>query len=135
LSIQDDGAANQLFRIAQEAVHNALRHGQAKTIVIGLRSTGKDGVLTIRDNGSGIILGSSAQAAGRGTKEKMDSADLAASGESVVREFLRSCAGMGLRIMDYRARMIGGRFSIENAGACGTLVECRFPCAGKEQPE
>jgi PAS domain S-box-containing protein len=135
LSIQDDGAASQLFRIAQEAVHNALRHGQAKTIVIGLRSTGKDGVLTIRDNGLGIILGSSAQAAGRGTKEKMDSADLAASGESVVREFLRSCAGMGLRIMDYRARMIGGRFSIENAGACGTLVECRFPCAGKEQPE
>ncbi len=96
LFVGDDTAANQLFRIAQEAVHNGIRHGQAKKIVIGLRSAGEEGMLTIRDDGSGVTLGS-------------------------------SCAGMGLRIMDYRARMIGGRFSIENAGARGTLVACVFP--------
>ena len=97
VSIEDDNAANHLFRIAQEAVHNAIRHGKAKNIVIGLRDAGEEGVLTIRDDGCGISLERS------------------------------SGAGMGLRIMDYRARMIGGSLGVERAGECGTLVACLFP--------
>ncbi|MFL6351997.1 MAG: PAS domain S-box protein [Bryobacteraceae bacterium] len=96
LSFQDDGVANHLFRIAQEAVHNAIRHGKAQHIVIGLRGA-EEGVLSIRDDGSGMSLEPS------------------------------SCAGMGLRIMDYRARMIGGSLSIQPAGERGTLVACLFP--------
>ncbi|MGI9070926.1 MAG: sensor histidine kinase [Bryobacteraceae bacterium] len=97
VSMQDDCAANHLFRIAQEAVHNAIRHGKAGKIVIGLRAADEQGVLTIRDDGSGISLERS------------------------------SCAGMGLRIMDYRARMIGGSLSIERASERGILVACLFP--------
>jgi len=96
ICIHDDGAAYHLFRIAQEAVHNAIRHGKAKDIAIGLRTGRDEGVLTIRDDGLGI--------------------DVARS----------SCAGMGLRIMDYRARMIGGSLTIEPVGARGTLVSCLF---------
>lgn len=94
--IRDDGAANQLFHIAQEAVHNAIRHGHARKIVIALRSADEEGALTIRDDGSGFAFDS-------------------------------ACDGMGLRIMDYRARMIGGRFTVENARPRGTLASCRFP--------
>ena len=94
--IRDDGAANQLFYIAQEAAHNAIRHGHATKIIIALRSRDEEGVLTIRDDGSGFAFDS-------------------------------ACAGMGLRIMHYRARMIGGRFNIENVGPRGTLVTCLFP--------
>ncbi len=97
VSIQDDGVANHLFRIAQESVHNAIRHGKARNIVIGLRGVDGDGVLTIRDDGSGISVERSSR------------------------------AGMGLRIMEYRARMIGGSLSIERAGERGTLVACLFP--------
>ncbi len=96
-SIRDDDVANQLFRIAQEAVHNAIRHGKAKRITIGLRGADEEGVLTIRDDGLGITLERSGH------------------------------TGMGLRIMDYRARVIGGSLSIDCADECGTLVACAFP--------
>ena len=38
--IHNRGAANHLYRIAQEAVHNALKHGRAREIVIGLTTSG-----------------------------------------------------------------------------------------------
>ena len=52
--IHDERCANHLYRIAQEAVHNAIKHGKAKHIVIGLRTGDRGGVLTIEDDGSGI---------------------------------------------------------------------------------
>jgi signal transduction histidine kinase len=101
VSISNDSVANHLFRIAQEAVHNAIRHGKARKIVMTLREGGEEGVLTIRDEGSGISFVDSAY------------------------------AGMGLRTMDYRARMIGGSLTIERAGERGTLVACLFPCRSR----
>jgi PAS domain S-box-containing protein len=97
ICITDDGIATHLFRIAQEAVHNAIRHGKAERIIISLRDAGQEGVLSIRDEGSGI--------------------DIEVS----------NCAGMGLRIMEYRARMIGGNLTIQRLGERGTLVTCLFP--------
>jgi PAS domain S-box-containing protein len=102
--IEDDSAANHLFRIAQEAVHNAIRHGKAQTIIIGLRGGEEEGVLTVWDDGLGISLE-------------------------------RSSYGMGLRIMDYRARMIGGSLGVERAGKRGTLVACLFPIRKQSQIE
>lgn len=99
----DDGAANHLFRIAQEAVHNAIRHGKARKVVMTLRDDGEQGVLTIYDEGCGIRFDRS------------------------------SCSGMGLRIMDYRARMIGGSLTIERAGERGTLVACLFPLGERNE--
>ena len=43
-----------LYRIAQEAINNAVRHGKAKKIDIELRSVGEEFVLSVTDNGSGF---------------------------------------------------------------------------------
>ena len=88
-----------LYRIAQEAVVNAAKHSRAKSVVVRLRSTPDGGSLIIEDDGAGIRR------------------------EAVNRE------GMGLRIMEYRARMVGGRFRIEERSAGGTRVACDFPTA------
>lgn len=95
--VHNDATTNHLYRIAQEAVHNAIRHGKARNIEIGLTSVNGRGVLSIRDDGCGI-------------------ADAGANQQ-----------GMGLNIMRYRARMIGGLLEIACCGVRGTLVTCFFP--------
>lgn len=95
--IHDDAAANHLYRIAQEAIHNAIKHGKATEIEIGLGEMNGRGMLSIRDDGSGIILAEANQ------------------------------QGMGFRIMRYRAGMIGGELQITRCGDRGTLVTCMFP--------
>jgi signal transduction histidine kinase len=86
-----------LYRIAQEAVVNAAKHSGAKSVVVRLGAHPDGGRLAIEDDGSGIRR------------------------EAVNRE------GMGLRIMEYRARMIGARFRIEKRSGGGTRVVCEYP--------
>jgi signal transduction histidine kinase len=83
-----------LYRIAQEAIHNAVTHGHARHIVIRLAEVGDYLSLCIRDDGKGF---------------KPD---------------VRSGSGMGLRIMQYRANSVGGRLSVHSSGGGGTEVEC-----------
>jgi signal transduction histidine kinase len=90
----DSAPAIHLFRIAQEAVSNALKHGQGKSVVIAL-DTG-EGACSLRVSDDGI--GFSPPAA-----EKK---------------------GMGLSIMRYRARMIGGELEIQPNSPTGTVVAC-----------
>ena len=52
--VPDEAVANHLYRIAQEAVHNAIKHGKARNIVIGSPRGNDGGVLTVRDDGVGI---------------------------------------------------------------------------------
>jgi signal transduction histidine kinase len=85
-----------IYRIAQEAVVNAAKHSGAKSVVVRFGANPDGGRLVIDDDGSGIRR------------------------ETVNRE------GMGLRIMEYRARMIGARFRIENRSSGGTRVVCEF---------
>ncbi|HET6425172.1 MAG TPA: PAS domain S-box protein [Planctomycetaceae bacterium] len=54
LDVHDDATASNLYRITQEAVNNALKHGAATQIVIQLRSVNGMAVLEITDNGVGI---------------------------------------------------------------------------------
>ena len=75
----EEGAATHLYRIAQEATTNAARYARASSITIDLRASGRKLQLTITDNGIGLSAG---LAQGR--------------------------PGMGLKIMEYRARMLGG---------------------------
>lgn len=83
-----------LYRIAQEAVGNALKHGKAKRIDIGL-TTGPRGVsLTVSDNGVGIPHNLPLQ------------------------------QGMGLRIMRYRAEVIGGTLKVAPRPPGGIRVVC-----------
>lgn len=95
----DANAASQLYRIAQEAVTNAAKHGKARRIDVRL-ATGKKGLcLSVRDTGIGISP----------KKQKG--------------------AGMGLDIMRYRAGMIGATLEIASQPRRGTTVRCRLPPA------
>ena len=98
--VSDPVAATHLYRIAQEAVHNAVKHGQPGRILIGL--TAKDGRarLSITDNG-------------RGLPSKPPPG-----------------AGMGLEIMRYRASVLCGTLEVralEAPEGHGTRVSCTFP--------
>jgi PAS domain S-box-containing protein len=95
--IHDDTAATHLYYIAREAVNNAIKHGAAKQIVIRLGADERQGSLTIQDDGSGI-------------------GNITAGNK-----------GMGLHLMNYRARMIGGSLEAQRVTPQGTLVTCLFP--------
>jgi len=95
--IHDEAATNHLYRIAQEAVHNAIRHGQARNITIRLECSGDRGSLSIQDDGS-VAWNSDA-----------------------------AHSGMGLSIMRYRAGIIGGSLEIVRGSERGTVVTCTFP--------
>ena len=89
--------ATHLFRIAQEAVSNSVKHGQAADIVIVLEGT-DDGVrLAVRDDGGGLP------------------------------DPLPASGGMGLRIMADRARVIGGQFASCSMRHRGTEIACLVP--------
>lgn len=92
--IQDNVVATHLFRIAQEAITNAIRHGKPKRIEIGLTETSGLIKLWIRDNGAGMPVR---------RQEK---------------------SGLGLRIMRYRAGMIGGSLAIQKEAGGGMTVAC-----------
>jgi len=93
----DHATATQLFRIAQEAVSNALRHGQARHVRLALRAAPGGLCLSIRDDGAGMP--------GRPAEGN----------------------GMGLRIMQYRAGLIGGVLQVGPADGGGTVVTCTLP--------
>jgi PAS domain S-box-containing protein len=95
--IHDDGMATHLYHIAQEAVTNSIKHGQARNVLIHLAQDNGWGALIIRDDGTGI------------------------------KEDRANTQGMGLHIMTYRAGMIGGRLEIRTNQAQGTSVACTFP--------
>jgi PAS domain S-box-containing protein len=101
--IEDHTAATHLYRIAQEAVSNAIRHGKARHITIVLEQPADRITLRIQDDGSGLP------------------------------EDLGKAKGMGLRIMQYRAAMIGGFLTIERAAGGGTRVSCSRPARPQER--
>ena len=88
--------AMHLYRIAQEAINNALRHGCATRIVIRLSGGAKPLCLSIVDNGLGIPPQ---------PQRKI---------------------GMGLHLMNYRARAIGASMEIAPGPRGGTMVTCRL---------
>jgi signal transduction histidine kinase len=94
--IQDTVAGNNLYRIAQEAINNALKHGHCKSISIGLGAVDEEVILTVKDDGVGFPGG------------------------------LEYSAGMGLHIMNYRAKMIGASLDIRRGAGGGTIVICSF---------
>jgi len=95
--LRDPEAALQTFRIAQEAVSNALHHSGAKRIVVRLSQDGGTVRLSISDDGAGF--------------------DRAAD----------NAAGIGLKLMEYRARALGGELRIDTPSEGGTCVTLAFP--------
>ncbi|MBP1748209.1 MAG: hypothetical protein H6Q52_748 [Deltaproteobacteria bacterium] len=92
----DNAVASHVYRIAQEALNNAIKHGKSDSITIALKQEGETCLLTIQDNGIGI---GSIQSQGK---------------------------GMGLSIMQYRASMIGAVLEIKTPDIGGTLIRCIF---------
>ena len=86
--------AVHLYRIAQEAVTNAMKHARAEHVWIRLRSGSKELEVRVEDDGVGI------------------------AGDST------SIGGLGLKIMEFRARMIDGRFLVRPRSQGGTSVIC-----------
>jgi signal transduction histidine kinase len=89
--------------IAQEALTNAIKHGKAKQVRIGLAHSDEKLVLTVRNDGAMFP-----SAVGRS-------------------------AGMGLRIMNYRAHLINASVTVEAGELDGTVVTCLVPDSPKKQ--
>jgi len=92
--IQDSSAVSNLYRIAQEAISNAVKHGRAKRIDVSLRAVGGELVLTVMDDGVGFP------------------------------HTLTKNRGMGVDIMGYRARVINARLAINRRDEGGTIITC-----------
>jgi PAS domain S-box-containing protein len=100
--IHDDTMATHLYHIAQEAVNNAIKHGNARNILIQLAAQNGRGSLAVKDDGVGIA------------------------------DHRLNTQGMGLHIMNYRAGMIGGSLEIQRGATRGTVVTCLFPMRDSE---
>lgn len=94
-SFSDSQTPTQLYRIAQEAITNAVRHGQPTTIAVSLSREADRLCLQISNDGHPIP------------------------------EATKRTAGLGLRSMNYRARMIGATLEITSSANAGTAVICR----------
>lgn len=96
VSITSKGVSTHLFRLAQEAVNNAVKHGKANRVVIRLERAGDRLALRVADDGIGLPP------------------------EGIRR------SGLGLRIMTYRAQKVGGSLDISPGTPGGTVVTCIF---------
>jgi PAS domain S-box-containing protein len=90
-------ASDHLYRIAQEAIANALKHARANSVKVTLDVEPQHVRLEVCDDGGGVA------------------------------ELLGNAPGLGLRTMRYRASMIGARFEITPFRPSGTRVICDCP--------
>ena len=95
----------QLYKIAQESVSNSIKHGKAKQVSVLLARRGDELILRIKNDGVPFPVD-------RGPSNRL-----------------------GLRIMNYRAHLIGGNLEIRPNGNSGTLVSCSLRCInGQKNP-
>jgi signal transduction histidine kinase len=96
--IQDANIATHTYHIAQEAVNNAVKHSQARSIAITLvRRDLRHLALAVTDDGLGL-------------PDELDRSK-----------------GLGLHIMEYRANMVSGTLTVRRGASSGTEVQCTFP--------
>ena len=100
--IEDTALAGHLYRIAQEAVNNALKHGKPRRINVRLKFARGIITLMVADDGKGI------------------------GAISPTRQ------GLGLHIMQYRAGLVRGTANVQPRRGGGTEVICTAPCAQPE---
>jgi len=94
-----------LYYIVQEALLNAVNHGKATSVIVTLAPDGDRWKLTVQDNGAGFQI-----------------AD-------------KNRAGMGIRIMRYRAKVIGASLDLRSQAGQGTEIACVFnPTARESAP-
>jgi len=96
ININNISIATHLYRISQEAINNAIKHGRASRILISLENKSGKNILKIDDNGVGFPE------------------------PKIIK------MGMGLHTMEYRTKIIGGTLNIKTAENKGTTIECVF---------
>ncbi len=97
---KDPGTETHLYRIAQEAVSNAVRHAQPRHITLILTPENEDScLLEVQNDGIGF------------NQHKALKAE-----------------GIGVRVMQYRANLIGGQLLIKKGQMGGATLSIRFPC-------
>ncbi len=104
--IQDPEIALHIYRVAQEAVNNAVRHGKPAKIDVALTTRGGRTVLSVADDGIGL-------------PEDLD----------------HKSTGLGLRTMQYRAQTIGAALVVARRKSCGTKVVCELPTLVGDEPQ
>lgn len=97
-----NGRATHLYRIAQEAIHNATKHGKASKIDLRLSANANATSLSITDDGIGF------------PKNETET------------------NGVGISIMRYRANLMGGEFAVEPGARGGTVVSCTVPTGAEQ---
>ena len=96
VKIRNTMTAKHLYRIAQEAIGNAIKHGKAKNVSIEMSKEDGQAILKITDDGTSFSIP------------------------------WNESKGMGLRIMKYRASSLGGNLLIEPKEGQGTIIKCSF---------
>ena len=97
LNVPDNTVAIQIYRIAQEALNNAIKHSKSTHITLQLKKHSDKMMLVIQDDGVGVEL-----------------------------EENKTNWGLGLKIMQYRASSINARLFIESTPGSGTTIRCIF---------
>lgn len=106
--VHNEMTATHLYRIAQEAIGNSIRHGKARRIEIEMINGTGSLTLSVKDDGIGFP-GSGVQAA---TVPPSTGASRS------------SAPGIGLHTMHYRASLIGGQLAIHPGRRKGTIISC-----------
>ncbi len=96
--VHDNSVATHLYRIAQEAVSNAVKHGKATHVTIHMERENDEVILRVVDDGVGF-------------PEMLD----------------EEKRGMGVHIMRYRARIMGAKLDIRRRESGGTEIRCQLP--------
>jgi signal transduction histidine kinase len=97
VSVNDRGVAGHLYRIAQEAVNNAMKHSRAKHVTVRLVRAVDTLSLEISDDGGGFAKDRTGQ------------------------------PGVGLGVMKHRAGVIGAELTINSEQDAGVTIRCRLP--------
>lgn len=97
INAPDPAIAGHLYRIAQEAINNSLKHGKPRSIHIRLEERNGHLDLTIQDDGHGLPK----------TRSRKP--------------------GMGLKLIQHRARLIGGQIAVHSEPGCGVQIVCSLP--------
>jgi signal transduction histidine kinase len=100
--VRDSNIATQLYRIAQEAVMNAIKHAEAQQVHISLLENETNVTLAVSDDGVGLP------------------------------QRLPQRGGLGLRLMSHGAALIGADFQVSRNGNGGTTVTCRVNVSAEE---
>ncbi len=94
---EDSNTVEQVYRIGQEGVSNAVKHGQATRVDLILDANEEYVTLEVRDNGIGFP------------------------------KSWREHAGMGMKIMQFRARLVGGSLEVFDGKNGGSILRCTIP--------